>query len=201
MESAVLILGIGNTLLSDEGAGVHAVRRLEAEASLPDVQYLDGGTLSFTLAGAIEDSGRLIVVDAAELGAPPGTVRCFEGGAMDDFLGSSRKRSVHEVSLLDLMAVVLLAGRLPERRALVGCARTGLDHAGFRERMRAVAAHRPGFAPAAWEDMAGRLPERRALVGIQPQNLDWGHEPSSAVQQAIPTACDLVRALIQRWRS
>lgn len=156
MESAVLVLGIGNTLLSDEGAGVHAVRSLEAEGALPDVRYLDGGTLSFTLAGAIEDSERLIVVDAAELGAPAGTVRCFEGRDMDAFLGSSRKRSVHEVSLLDLMAVVLLAGRLPERRA---------------------------------------------LVGIQPQNLDWGHDPSPAVQQALPAACQAVRELIQRWRA
>lgn len=118
---SVLVLGIGNTLLSDEGAGVHAVRSLEAEQPpLEGVHYLDGGTLSFTLAGAIEDSERLIVVDAAELGTPPGTVRCFEGEDMDRFLGGNRKRSVHEVSLLDLLAVVLLAGRLPRYRALVG---------------------------------------------------------------------------------
>jgi hydrogenase maturation protease len=155
MEPPVLVLGIGNTLLSDEGAGVHAVRCLE-RAPMPGVQYLDGGTLSFTLAAAIEDSGQFIVVDAAELGAPAGTVRCFEGEAMDEFLGSSRKRSVHEVSLLDLMAVVLLAGRLPSRRA---------------------------------------------LVGIQPHNLDWGYDPSPAVQQAIPEACTRVRDLIGRWRA
>ncbi|HEY9150780.1 MAG TPA: hydrogenase maturation protease, partial [Gammaproteobacteria bacterium] len=116
---SVLVLGIGNSLLSDEGVGVHAIHSLEKESPLPGVQYLDGGTLSFTLAGTIEDSEQLIVVDAAELGAPAGTVRCFEGTAMDGFLGSNRKRSVHEVSLLDLLAVVLLAGRLPERRALV----------------------------------------------------------------------------------
>lgn len=156
MAPAVLVLGIGNTLLSDEGAGVHAVRSLEAGETLPGVRYVDGGTLSFTLAGAIEDSEQLIVVDAAELEAPAGTVRCYEGEAMDAFLGSSRRRSVHEVSLLDLLAVVLLAGKLPRRRA---------------------------------------------LVGIQPASLDWGHDPSPAVQQAIPAACSQVRDLIQRWRA
>lgn len=157
MEPNVLVLGVGNTLLSDEGAGVHAIRALEAEqASHPNVRFLDGGTLSFVLAGAIEDSEQLIVLDAAELGEPAGTVRCFEGESMDAFLGGNRKRSVHEVSLLDLMAV----------------------------------AH-----------LAGHLPERRALIGIQPQKLDWGHDPSPPVREAIPLACDQVRDLIRRWQA
>ena len=115
------MLGIGNTLLSDEGAGVHALRRLRACAQARDgVEYLDGGTLSFTLAGPIEDSAAVLVIDAAELGAEPGTVRVFEGQAMDEFLGAGGKKSVHEVGLHDLMAIAALAGRLPERRALIG---------------------------------------------------------------------------------
>jgi hydrogenase maturation protease len=121
MNASVLVLGLGNTLLSDEGVGVHTVRHLETLPNTPEtVRFLDGGTLSFTLAGPIEEADQLIVVDAAELGAPPGTLRCFEGADMDAFLGSNRKRSVHEVSLLDLMAVSHLTGRLPSRRALLG---------------------------------------------------------------------------------
>jgi hydrogenase maturation protease len=117
----VLVLGIGNTLLSDEGAGVHAVRQLQAAAaSQSGIEYMDGGTLSFTLAGPIEDSDAVVIIDAAELGTEAGAVRVFEGAAMDDFLGAERKRSVHEVGLRDLMAVAALAGRLPERRALIG---------------------------------------------------------------------------------
>jgi len=117
----VLVLGIGNTLLSDEGAGVHAVRHLQAiGGNRAGIDYLDGGTLSFTLAGPIEDSDAVVVIDAADFGAEAGAVRVFEGAAMDEFLGASRKRSVHEVGLLDLMAVAALAGRLPERRALIG---------------------------------------------------------------------------------
>ncbi len=121
MNTSVLVLGLGNTLLMDEGVGVHTIRHLESSADASDhVRYLDGGTLSFTLAGPIEETDSLIVVDAAELGTSAGEVRCFEGEDMDEFLGSNRKRSVHEVSLLDLMAVSHLTGKLPARRALVG---------------------------------------------------------------------------------
>jgi len=119
-EAPILVLGIGNTLLGDEGAGVHAMRRLERDCRDPAVQFADGGTLSFTLAGLIESSAALIVLDAAEMKAPPGSVAVFEGGRMDDFLGCERKRSVHEVGLLDLMALAALGGSLPEKRALIG---------------------------------------------------------------------------------
>ena len=117
---SILVLGIGNVLLGDEGAGVHAMRRLEQGARLPGVEFADGGTLGFTLAGLIESKPALIVLDAAEMKAAPGSVAGFEGSRMDEFLGSERKRSVHEVGLLDLMAVAALGGRLPPRRALIG---------------------------------------------------------------------------------
>ena len=115
-----MILGIGNALLTDEGVGIHVINRLRSQGA-PDecIDFVDGGTLSFALAGTIEDAGRLIVVDAAEMGAAPGSVRVYEAEQMDDFLGSKRRRSVHEVGLLDLMAIAHLAGRLPERRALI----------------------------------------------------------------------------------
>lgn len=118
--SRALVLGVGNRLLTDEGAGVHVVELLVREhADLAGVTYLDGGTLSFTLAGPIEDADSLVVVDAAQLDAPPGTVRVFEGEAMDRFLGQARL-SVHEVGLVDLMDIARLTGHLPQDRALVG---------------------------------------------------------------------------------
>jgi hydrogenase maturation protease len=116
-----LILGIGNTLLQDEGAGIHAIRMLSGlAAQRDDIELVDGGTLSFSLAGSIEDADRLIVIDAAQYDGEPGSTRMFVGEQMDAFIGSNRKRSVHEVSLIDLMAIALLAGRLPQRRALIG---------------------------------------------------------------------------------
>ncbi len=152
-----LILGIGNTLLRDEGAGVHAIRLLAQHTSgRDDIELMDGGTLSFTLAGAIEDADQLIVIDAAQLNAHPGATQVFENEAMDAFVGGSRKRSVHEVSLIDLLMIARLAGHLPERRA---------------------------------------------LIGIQPQDVDWGEDPTPSVAAALPQACDHALQLIEAWRA
>jgi hydrogenase maturation protease len=116
-----LILGIGNTLLQDEGAGVHAIRMLaEQAAQRGDIELMDGGTLSFSLAGAIEDAEQLIVIDSAQYGGAPGTTKLFIGEQMDEFIGGNRKLSVHEVSLIDLMMIARLAEQLPRRRALIG---------------------------------------------------------------------------------
>lgn len=121
MRHRTIVLGVGNTLLTDEGVGVHAVRHLETQYGVREgVELMDAGTLSFTLAPAIEGCDGLIVIDAAELQAAPGTVRVFEGAAMDRFLAGNRKLSVHEVSLLDLLSIARLASELPGNRALIG---------------------------------------------------------------------------------
>ena len=115
-----LILGIGNSLLSDEGAGIHALNLIRSEyADIPNLTFLDGGTLSFTLAGWIEDCDSLVVFDAAELNMAPGSVRTFVGHAMDAFLGAA-KRSAHEVGLMDLMDIARIMDSLPVNRALIG---------------------------------------------------------------------------------
>ena len=124
----ILILGIGNSLLRDEGAGIHALHCLREQfPERDDLTFLDGGTLSFTLAGAIAEASHLIVLDAAQLQAAPGHSQVFEGTEMDIFLGSNRKRSVHEVSLLDLLAIAQLGDHLPQHRALVGIQPAEID--------------------------------------------------------------------------
>ncbi len=127
---STLVLGIGNTLLGDEGIGVHAVRYLARHDALPEpVTYLDGGTLSFTLAGPLGEARHLVVIDAAELGAVPGTVAVFEDAEFERYLRRTRGRSVHEVSLLDLLSVASLTDALPQRLALVGVQPQGVDWA------------------------------------------------------------------------
>src|SRR5512144_664098 len=118
--TTTLVLGVGNILLSDEGAGIQVIQYLQRHPLLPpDVTCLDGGTLSFTLLAPIATANRLIVVDAAELAAPPGTVRTFVNTAMDAFL-KSRGRSGHAVGLKELLDILRLTDSLPHRRALVG---------------------------------------------------------------------------------
>ena len=117
--SHTLVMGVGNILLADEGAGVHAMRYLADHYDLPDTTYLDAGTLSFTLAADIAEADHLIVFDAAQIDEEPGTVRVFQDAEVDEFLKSG-KGSVHEVGFADLMDIARLEDYLPEHYALIG---------------------------------------------------------------------------------
>lgn len=114
-----LVLGIGNTLLTDDGIGVQVVKALQAATDLPPgVECLDAGTLSFTLLGLLNPETRLIVVDAARLGLAPGAITCVEGQAMDQLV-RRRLGTMHEVGLADVLDMARLTDQLPERRALI----------------------------------------------------------------------------------
>ncbi|MCG7873260.1 MAG: HyaD/HybD family hydrogenase maturation endopeptidase [Candidatus Thiodiazotropha lotti] len=124
---SVLILGIGNTLLSDEGIGIHLVTAMQQKTGdIPGVTFMDGGTLSFTLAEPIANADGLIVVDAARMKQPPGTLQVFHNEEMDRYLSGNRS-SVHEVSLGDLLDIARLSETLPAQRYLVGIEPKELD--------------------------------------------------------------------------
>jgi hydrogenase maturation protease len=114
-----LVLGIGNVLLSDDGAGVKLVERLRSELGVDAATFVDGGTIGFALLSYVEATDSMLVVDAADLDSAPGTTALFEGMAMDRFLTSARRRTVHEVGLIDLLDMARLQGCLPSRRALL----------------------------------------------------------------------------------
>ncbi len=114
-----LVLGVGNTLHADEGAGVYAMQFLKDQYDLPDTEFLDGGTLSFTLTGAIAEATNLIIFDAAQLDCEPGFVRVFEGAEFQEFLMSGC-HSVHEVGYADLMDITRLLDCAPGNCALIG---------------------------------------------------------------------------------
>lgn len=120
--SRTVVLGIGNILLSDDGAGVHVANSLaqlnENGRIDDDVVVLDGGTIGLSLLSEIDENAGFIAVDAVEMNASPGTVRVFEAEDMDRQLGGT-KRTAHEVALSDLMMAARLAGNHPRRRALV----------------------------------------------------------------------------------
>lgn len=118
-DSRYLVLGVGNTLLSDDGVGVHVAQVLKSRADLASrIKIIDGGTLGLSLLPEVEDAAGLIVVDAAELGLQPGAIRVFEDDAMDRHL-SGRKKTVHEVAVADLLVAAAMTGHAPRERALV----------------------------------------------------------------------------------
>lgn len=122
-----LVIGIGNSLLTDDGAGVHVIEQLR-QTDLPEgVELLDGGTLGFALLEMVESVERLIIIDAAQLDADPGTVRSFRNQEMDVYLTSRKRSSVHEVNLMDIMSAARLRGLMPKHYALVGIQPASMD--------------------------------------------------------------------------
>ncbi|HSC07973.1 MAG TPA: HyaD/HybD family hydrogenase maturation endopeptidase [Steroidobacteraceae bacterium] len=116
----VLVLGIGNILLRDDGVGIRVLQALEERLdSDARIRFVDGGTIGFMLSALIEEAADLLVIDAVRMSASPGSVRCFENEAMDRFL-TGRCGSVHELGLRDVLDMARLTGRFPCRRALVG---------------------------------------------------------------------------------
>ena len=108
----VLVLGIGNTLLGDEGVGVAVVDHLRAHGGLPaDVLCLDGGTGSMVLLEPMRAAQRMILVDATADGAPPGTHHRLTPRFSSDFPPSL---TAHDIGLRDLLDSFYLLGEAPE---------------------------------------------------------------------------------------
>ncbi len=122
----IAVVGIGNSLLTDDGAGIHALEQFEKSNARTDVVCLDGGTVGLALLDRLSDLDGLVALDAMKLGKPPGTVTVLEGTAMDAHL-RKQHGSVHEVGLSDLMDALRLRGDLPEKRALIGIEPENMD--------------------------------------------------------------------------
>jgi hydrogenase maturation protease len=111
-EKKIVILGVGNVLLSDEGVGVHVANEL-IKMELPDnVSVVEGGTDGFRLLNVITEADRLIVVDAVKGGGEPGTIYRFD---INDVRNSPSgfKTSVHQIGILEVIDLSGLIGKTP----------------------------------------------------------------------------------------
>ena len=120
MSQSITVLGVGNLLRTDEGVGVHAVRALAQRhsAAMPDVEFLDGGTLGLNLLPYIEEADALLIFDAVDCGSPPGTLIELDGDAIPRYAGI--KLSEHQVTLQEVLGLARIRGRLPVRMILIG---------------------------------------------------------------------------------
>jgi len=126
----ILVLGIGNILLRDEGVGVRAIEALKERYIFPEnVELMDGGTAGFELFGPILDHDYLLLLDAIACEQPPGTVMRIEGDSVRARFIS--RISPHQLGISDVLAAASLACRLPTRLVLFGIEPkdlgTGLD--------------------------------------------------------------------------
>lgn len=116
---SVVLLGVGNVLMADEGLGVHVVNELEKRFVFPEnVRCVDGGTSTNELLGDLENLDQLIVIDAVRAGKPPGTMVRLEGSAVPSAFQT--KLSPHQTGIADLLATLTFMGRGPKRIVFYG---------------------------------------------------------------------------------
>jgi hydrogenase maturation protease len=124
----LLVLGVGNRLLRDDGVGLELLARLEqAIGTSQDVEWIDGGTQGLALLPYLEDRHAALVLDAVSLGAAPGAVHVLHGNQRAQ---NARSTSAHGSSVSELLSVAALLGQLPPALTIVGIepklVRTGL---------------------------------------------------------------------------
>lgn len=106
-ERKTLVLGLGNILMGDEGAGVEVIRTLETRTLPAGVECLDGGTGGFTLLGPLEEADRVILIDAAVDGHPVGTVTRLEPRYAREYPPTL---TAHDIGVKDLLDVYYMRG-------------------------------------------------------------------------------------------
>ena len=113
----VLVLGLGNILLRDEGVGVHVIRELE-KMNLPrDVELFDGATAGLDLVEALADRRSVIVVDACDADVEAGTVMRLQP---EDLVPAGRGLSLHEAGLLEALDATRRLGLGGENVTIIG---------------------------------------------------------------------------------
>ena len=114
-----VVIGLGNPLMGDDGLGLAALARLREVWDMPaDVELVDGGTWGMNLLPIIEDAERVLLIDAINIGAEPGTDIVIPRQRLPRYLAT--KISPHQVDLTDVLALAELRGTLPEQTTAVG---------------------------------------------------------------------------------
>jgi hydrogenase maturation protease len=114
----VVVIGLGNPLMGDDGLGLAALERLRDYSLPPEVELVDGGTWGMNLLPVIEDADELILIDAIDTGAAPGTPIRLEHAQLPRYLAT--KISPHQVDLRDVLALAELRGTLPPDTVALG---------------------------------------------------------------------------------
>lgn len=107
----ILILGIGNVLMGDEGIGVHTIKKLENITLPSNVDLLDGGTGGFHLMSYFEEYQKIIMIDATMDGKEEGTVSVIKPRFASDF---PKSLSAHDIGLKDMIESITIIDKLPE---------------------------------------------------------------------------------------
>lgn len=118
-EKKILVLGVGNILLHDEGVGVRVVEKLQAEYEFShNVELMDGGTLGLKLMDPISQVDVLIVADAVKNGGTPGSVYRLPAEMLTKRVAF--KNSLHQLNLVETLTLADILGNAPEVAVIIG---------------------------------------------------------------------------------
>ena len=157
----LVVLGLGNLLLQDDGIGVAAVERLRQRYEVPEgVSVLDGGTLGLSLLPYLEAADAVILVDAVKADAPAGSFVRLDGEDVPPAVAT--RLSPHQVGVADLLDGARWLGRYPARVVLLGLVPESLDLA-------------VGLSPdvdAALPDLVERVADEARTLGFHFRRLE-----------------------------
>ena len=177
LRTPVLVLGLGNVVCTDDGAGIAAIHKLIREYDMPEgVAAVDGGTLGLSLLPLVDSADQVILVDAVNADAPAGTLVCIEG---DEVAPAVYERlSPHQIGVADLLAGAALIDRYPERVLILGVVPESIELG--LERTPAVEAAIPGLVQ--------RVVEELTALGYPPvrsENRDESHGSAAHVARTL----------------
>ncbi len=120
MEKPVVVLGLGNPLMADEGIGVYLVERLlESADKYSAVDFVDAGTGGLSILYQIEERRKAIVIDCAFMDEPPGTIRRFTPEEVQSVKVLAHQ-SLHEADLMQILALARQLGQAPDEVVIFG---------------------------------------------------------------------------------
>lgn len=122
----ITILGIGNTLFSDEGVGIHLLPILEeALKDYENIDIVEGLTDGMKLLGPVEDAENLIIIDAINAGKPGGSIIKLEGNEIPAYFGI--KMSIHQLGFQEVLLAAKMRERYPKQIVMFGMQPTSLE--------------------------------------------------------------------------
>ena len=181
----ILLAGVGNLLMSDDGVGVHAIAELQREP-IPGVTMADIGTAILHGMSFAESASRVLVIDAANGGQPPGTVYFFEAGEAAPLSPTS---SIHALGLREAMR--FLSQRTPPPISIIGVEPQTIAYG--MELSPPVRAALPGVVALARSTVAGWLRDHAATVPSNPTpeqvHPEFVGAPASGPASPCPSVC------------
>lgn len=125
-ENSIVVLGVGNILLTDEGLGVHVVEDLKANYTFtPQISLIDGGTMGMELLTYMRGMKKILLIDAVNGGEAPGTIYEFPHRELEQYF--TDHISVHEVGMQDILRIRAIQENPLEDAIVIGVEPESLD--------------------------------------------------------------------------